>query len=150
MCENAASMSDNWSYIVVPAILLVGMVCLWLRDRRLHARVSELSSEFDRRTTELHEAHHTLNRLEGQDALTSLAHHSSFQEFLRGEWRRALREASSISVMIIDIDHFSAYNDRFGHQTGDECLVKVGARSRRTCAAPATWWPATAARSSRW
>ena len=136
MCENAASMSDNWSYIVVPAILLVGMVCLWLRDRRLHARVSELSSEFDRRTTELHEAHHTLNRLEGQDALTSLAHHSSFQEFLRGEWRRALREASSISVMIIDIDHFSAYNDRFGHQTGDECLVKVGRKIKENVRRP--------------
>ena len=99
---------------------------LWLRHRSFHARVSGLASELEQRTTELAEAQQTLNRLAGLDAVTSLANHSAFQEFLRGEWRRALREASSISVLMIDINRFSEYNDRFGHQTGDECLVKIG------------------------
>lgn len=129
-------MSASWVYWVGLAILLGGIVSLWLRDRRLSARVSGLANEIEQRTAELTEAQQTLNRLEGLDALTSLANHSSFQEFLRGEWRRALREASSISVLIIDIDHFSEYNDRFGHQTGDECLMKVGRKIKENVRRP--------------
>ena len=107
------------------AILLGGMVYFWLRQRRLHARVTDLSSELEQRTTELEAANQTLNRLAGLDTVTSLANHSAFQEFLRNEWRRALREASSLSVLMIDIDRFSEYNDRLGHQLGDECLLKI-------------------------
>ncbi len=88
--------------------------------------IDGLATELEQRTTELETAQQTLGRLAGLDAVTSLANHSAFQEFLRGEWRRALREASSISVLMIDIDRFSEYNDRFGHQIGDECLVKIG------------------------
>ena len=115
-----------WVYLIALAIPLGGIVYFWLRDRRLHARVSGLSNELEQRTTELAEAQHTLNCLAGLDIVTSLANHSAFQEFLRGEWRRALREASSISVLMIDIDRFSEYNDRLGHQAGDECLMKIG------------------------
>ena len=129
-------MSASWVYWVGLAILLGGMVYLWLRDRRLRARISGLANEIEQRTAELTAARQTLNRLEGLDALTSLATDSSFQEFLRGEWRRALREASSISVLIIDIDHFSEYNDRFGHQTGDECLMKVGRKIKENVRRP--------------
>ena len=129
-------MPTHWGYWVALAIPLGGMVYLWLQDQRLHARVSGLAIEIEQRTAELNEAHQTLNRLEGLDALTSLANHSSFQEFLRGEWRRALREASSISVLMIDIDHFSKYNDRCGHQAGDECLVKIGRKIKENVRRP--------------
>lgn len=108
------------------AVPLGGMIYFWLRQRTLHARVINLANELDQRTTELEEAKQTLNRLAGLDSVTSLANHSAFQEFLRNEWRRALREASSISVLIVDIDRFTEYNDQLGHQLGDECLVKVG------------------------
>ena len=136
MCENAASMPISWVYLVALAIPLGGMVYLWLRHRSFHARVSGLASELEQRTTELAEAQQTLDRLAGLDAVTSLANHSAFQEFLRGEWRRALREASSISVLMIDIDRFSEYNDRFGHQTGDECLVKIGRKIKENVRRP--------------
>ena len=129
-------MPTSWVYLVALAIPLGGMVYLWLRHRSFHARVSGLASELEQRTTELAEAHQTLNRLAGLDAVTSLANHSAFQEFLRGEWRRALREASSISVLMIDIDRFSEYNDRFGHQTGDECLVKIGRKIKENVRRP--------------
>ena len=118
-------MSSSWGYLVALAILLGGMVYFWLRQRRLHARVTDLSSELEQRTTELEAANQTLNRLAGLDTVTALANHSAFQEFLRNEWRRALREASSLSVLMIDIDRFSEYNDRLGHQLGDECLLKI-------------------------
>ena len=121
-------MPPSWVYFVALATPLGGMVYLWLRHRSLHARVSGLANELEQRTIELQAVHQTLGRLAGLDAVTSLANHSAFQEFLRGEWRPALREASSISVLMIDIDRFSEYNDRFGHQIGDECLVKIGGK----------------------
>ena len=113
-------------YFAALAIPLGGVVYLWLRHRSLHAKIVGLANELEQRTTEFETAQQTLGRLAGLDAVTSLANHSAFQEFLRGEWRRALREASSISVLMIDIDRFSEYNDRFGHQVGNECLVKIG------------------------
>ena len=47
-----------------------------------------------------------------------------------------LREASSISVLMIDIDRFSEYNDQLGHQTGDECLVKIGRKIKEIVRRP--------------
>ena len=126
-------MSLQWVYLIALAILLV---YFWLRDRRLHTRVTGLSNELEERATELKEARQTLNRLAGVDPVTSLANHAAFQEFLRGEWRRALREASSLSVLMIDIDRFSKYNDRLGHQVGDECLAKVGRRIKEIVRRP--------------
>ena len=129
-------MPTSWIYWLAIAVPLGGLVYLWLRDRSLHIRVGGLSTELERRTSELDEAQQTLNRLAGVDAVTSLANHSSFQEFLRGEWRRALREASSVSVLMIDIDRFSEYNDRLGHQAGDECLVQIGRTIREIVKRP--------------
>ena len=126
VCENATAMGSSLVYWLALSLPLGAVVYLWLRGRGLSAKISGLSTELDRRTTALQEAHQTLNRLAGVDAVTSLANHSSFQQFLRGEWRRALREASTLSVLMIDIDHFSEFNDQLGHQAGDDCLVKIG------------------------
>ena len=131
-----AAMPVSWVYLVALAIPLGALTYFWIRHRRLDAKVSGLADELERRTTELEEARQTLNRLAGIDPLTTLANHSAFQEFLRGEWRRALREASSISVLMIDIDRFSAYNDAFGHQTGDECLLNVGRKVKELVRRP--------------
>ena len=133
VCKNAASMASVWVYLIALAIPLV---YYWLRTRRLHTRVTGLSSELEQRTAELKEARQTLNRLPGVDATTSLANHTAFQEFLRNEWRRALREASSLSVLMIDIDRFSEYNDRLGHQVGDECLAKIGRKIKEIVRRP--------------
>ena len=124
-------MIGSWVYWLALGILLGALVYLRVRERRLHNEISGLSNELERCTTELDEAHLTLNRLTGIDALTSLANHSSFQEFLRGEWRRALREASSLSVLMVDIDRFSDFNDGLGYRAGDECLAKIGRHIRQ-------------------
>ena len=129
-------MLASWVYWLALVIPLGGLAYVWLLDRKLHARIGVLSNELDQRTTELKEAKLTLNRLSGLDTVTSLANHSAFLEFLRGEWRRALREASSISVLMIDIDRFSEYNDLLGHQTGDVCLVKIGRKIQEVVRRP--------------
>ncbi len=102
----------------------------------LSATATELSTHPEQRNAELLEAHESLSRSAGIDTLTSLANHSAFQEFLQAEWRRALREVSCVGVMMVDVDRFSEYNDRLGHQTGDECLAKIGSTLKEMVGRP--------------
>ena len=88
-------------------------------------RVRELEQLVEERSEQLDVASHALKRLAALDSVTSIGNHNQFQNFLRGEWRRALREASSLSVIMIDIDHFKEYNDQLGYEAGDKCLAQV-------------------------
>jgi diguanylate cyclase (GGDEF)-like protein len=65
--------------------------------------------------------------LSSTDPLTGLANRRSLAEFLDAAWDRAMREHTSIGAVMIDIDHFKKYNDRYGHATGDICLKRVAA-----------------------
>lgn len=110
-------------------------------EAELGARVGsamKLKLEIDwrkAREIELLEANQKLNRanralknLSMVDALTSIANRRYFDEMLATEWRRAKRSEQTIGLLMIDIDHFKAYNDTYGHPAGDECLKKVAAR----------------------
>jgi diguanylate cyclase (GGDEF)-like protein/PAS domain S-box-containing protein len=66
-----------------------------------------------------------LVRLARTDGLTEIANRRSFDETLAAEWRRAARMRSTLSVILIDVDRFKAYNDAYGHQAGDETLRSV-------------------------
>jgi diguanylate cyclase (GGDEF)-like protein len=59
------------------------------------------------------------------DGLTGIANRRYFEDIAGREWRRAAREESPISLMMVDIDFFKNYNDMYGHLAGDECLQKV-------------------------
>lgn len=59
------------------------------------------------------------------DALTGLANRRTLDETLAREWQRCARSQEPLSVVLMDIDHFKAYNDRYGHLAGDECLRQV-------------------------
>lgn len=74
---------------------------------------------------ELTVAHERLTRMATTDALTGLANRRYFEEFLGECWQRAQAQRRVVSVMIIDVDYFKLYNDRYGHQAGDRCLVSV-------------------------
>ncbi len=76
-----------------------------------------------------------LEQMANTDALTGLANRRHFDECMRGEWRRCSRRQLPLSLLIIDADNFKAYNDRYGHLAGDECLKAIasqlGAVARR-------------------
>ena len=64
--------------------------------------------------------------LAGLDGLTGLNNRRAFNETLGKEWRRSIRAATPLSLLMLDIDHFKQYNDSFGHQKGgDQCLTAV-------------------------
>ncbi|MEB0028520.1 PleD family two-component system response regulator [Pseudomonas sp. MH9.2] len=74
-----------------------------------------------------------LQRLMNSDGLTGLSNRRHFDEYLELEWRRALREQSQISLLMIDVDYFKAFNDNFGHLEGDEALRQVSSAIRESC-----------------
>lgn len=79
------------------------------------------------RTVELQRANEQLTQLSLNDALTGIANRRMFDAYLKQEWRRAMRERTPLSVMLADVDHFKKYNDTYGHQQGDMCLIGVAA-----------------------
>jgi diguanylate cyclase (GGDEF)-like protein len=70
-------------------------------------------------------ANQELQRIANLDSLTQVANRRRFDEKLNQEWRRSLREQTSLSLILCDIDYFKPYNDFYGHQAGDDCLRKV-------------------------
>lgn len=67
-----------------------------------------------------------LRVLAGTDGLTELRNRRSFDQTLDRELARAVRSGNPVSLLMIDVDHFKAYNDTYGHQAGDECLRAIG------------------------
>lgn len=59
------------------------------------------------------------------DGLKGVSNWRFFDEQLDVEWRRAARSALSLGLLMMDIDFFKRYNDRYGHQAGDDCLRRV-------------------------
>lgn len=82
-------------------------------------------SELHKLKAELEESNNALQLLSCLDGLTGIANRRRFDEFMLNEWKRAVRENSTITLIMIDIDYFKAYNDNYGHQKGDETLKAV-------------------------
>ena len=76
-------------------------------------------------------AEEILRKYSLEDGLTGLANRRRFDEVIEIEWWRASRNKYPLSVILLDIDHFKAYNDSYGHQSGDDCLKRIGGCLKR-------------------
>ncbi|WP_449240355.1 GGDEF domain-containing protein [Desulfoscipio gibsoniae] len=79
----------------------------------------------ERQKKELAISNNKLKQLSFFDPLTNIPNRRYFNDFLNREWKRAYREKESLCLLMVDIDQFKLYNDTFGHQAGDDILVKV-------------------------
>lgn len=82
-------------------------------------------------------AERQVHALSLSDGLTGLPNRRNFDEFLASEWRRGQRDQTPVSLLLLDVDHFKLFNDRYGHAAGDECLKKVAGAVRATGRRPA-------------
>lgn len=73
----------------------------------------------------LQAANAELEQLATLDGLTHVANRRKFDDYLEQEWRRAIRSQQPLSLIMFDIDFFKRYNDCYGHQIGDWCLIQV-------------------------
>ena len=75
---------------------------------------------------ELEDVEDQVARLTQVDGLTGALNRRTFEKLLARDWARCQREASPISMIIVNLDHFRAYNQIYGSQEGDDCLRAVG------------------------
>ncbi|WP_252106396.1 MULTISPECIES: diguanylate cyclase [unclassified Halomonas] len=74
--------------------------------------------------------------LSNTDPLTGLANRRVLDEALEREWSRLSRDSGALSIIMCDIDHFKRFNDRYGHDAGDECLKRVTAALKEVLSRP--------------
>ncbi|SEK20971.1 sensor domain-containing diguanylate cyclase [Halomonas daqiaonensis] len=109
--------------------LAIVMISLWHYrhiQRELHRLNLSLEKQVAERTGELEHMVETLQAYSYQDALTGLHNRRYFDELLEHEAAVARRQGTSLTLAMIDIDHFKQFNDREGHEAGDTVLVGVG------------------------
>lgn len=103
------------------------------QDRALSRQLLELMDEYADKERELARANRDLQRqrrkaehLMVTDPLTGMPNRLYFDRILEKECARALREGTGLGLLVIDIDHFKAINDTFGHEYGDRVLSMLG------------------------
>jgi len=99
----------------------------WVAEfRPLAAAFDDMARKLAAREEELRIANEHLEELASLDGLTGLANRRGFDRELEGAWQKACESRDPVALMMIDIDHFKLYNDRYGHVAGDTCLRAVG------------------------
>lgn len=93
--------------------------------------------ELEHLAGQLASANRMLQRIAILDGLTGIANRRYFDEVIEEEWLRAIRDQTPLSIIMIDIDHFKAFNDTYGHQAGDESLKAVAMVLKDTLKRPA-------------
>ena len=106
-------------------VLSVQNADLAAANARLEERVATRTLELAQANRSLMELNHRLEMLSNSDGLLEIANRRYFDQRLDQEWRREMREHRSLSLLMIDVDHFKRYNDHYGHQAGDHCLQSV-------------------------
>jgi diguanylate cyclase (GGDEF)-like protein len=66
-----------------------------------------------------------LREMVARDGLTGIQNRRMFDQHIQRVWNQAVRDTQRVAVLLVDIDCFKDYNDRYGHQAGDECLRAV-------------------------
>ncbi len=118
----------TWWFVGVCGLIPLLIVGCVLRLRMMAAleRERELVCIVEEKTLDLRRANESLLRLSCLDPLTGLSNRRVFDQTLDKECARAGRSEATVSLVILDVDHFKALNDSEGHQRGDEYLVMVG------------------------
>jgi diguanylate cyclase (GGDEF)-like protein len=66
-----------------------------------------------------------MSEMAARDGLTGLMNRGAFDDHFPRMWQQGIRDRRSLALLLIDVDHFKAYNDRYGHQAGDQALRRV-------------------------
>jgi diguanylate cyclase (GGDEF)-like protein len=112
---------NNYVFLGAAAAALIGTFLIerTLRQNYLQSRLLSVEN------ADLEESNLKLQYLSAIDGLTQVANRRSLDRRLDLEWRRAWRKHNPLGFIMVDIDHFKLFNDKYGHQAGDECLRVV-------------------------
>jgi len=110
---------------LLSGLMFTGLMCIYLATITRHSR--EVGILVRNKTRELHVANEKLEELSLTDALTDVMNRRGFDQIIQQEWARAMRNSTPLTLLILDVDFFKAYNDHYGHLEGDICLKHVAA-----------------------
>ncbi|MYM64903.1 diguanylate cyclase [Pseudomaricurvus sp. HS19] len=109
--------------------LLAAQASVAMENAQLYEQVQDhsrlLEEKVAERTARLEQLNRELQSLVDRDGLTGVANRRKGDAYLQEVWVRLRREQRPLSVIMLDVDHFKAYNDTYGHQAGDDCLKVV-------------------------
>ena len=117
-------------------IVLVAYGAMQLRVRAMAIKTRLLETEVAALTRDLVAARGELQRLATEDALTGVANRRKFDAIVEQEWKRAQRDGHWLTLVMLDVDFFKRYNDRYGHLVGDACLRDVARAGAAQCTRP--------------
>jgi diguanylate cyclase (GGDEF)-like protein len=122
-------------YLALLGLALWGAIALRTRhltrrQRELNRIVAERTAQLEKEKASLVEARNQLQILATHDSLTGLFNRGAMLEHLEREISRALRDRTTLGVLMADLDHFKYVNDQYGHLCGDEVLCETAARLR--------------------
>ncbi|MCZ2096789.1 MAG: diguanylate cyclase, partial [Anaerolineae bacterium] len=119
---------------VQEVLFSMGIVSLGLAAllSQLRANRRELEMRVQERTAQLQAANAQLEKLAVTDALTGLLNRRALSGLCRREIERAQRHRRDLAVIMFDVDHFKAVNDRYGHAAGDVVLKQVAGVTAQT------------------
>jgi diguanylate cyclase (GGDEF)-like protein len=118
---------------LVVMLLLAGVGARLVRQIMIR---DQLEAELRMAEEHLQERNQELTVLATRDGLTGIANRRHFEETLRLELKRARRAGTPLSLVMIDVDFFKKFNDRYGHVAGDDCLRQVAAALSASLARP--------------
>jgi len=116
---------DDYLTKPVGRVVLQAKVAAMYRLVRMQRALVKLTEQLNQANEQLNRANLELNRVSMTDGLTGIANRRLFDELLVREWRRCARLQKPLSIVMLDVDYFKKFNDRYGHQAGDECLTAV-------------------------
>src|SRR5271166_4530153 len=100
----------SYDTLAIVAANLVGASVVYMHERTSRMRFLEAG---------------LLREMVARDGLTGIQNRRMFDQHIQRIWQQAVREGERVAVLLVDIDCFKDYNDRYGHQAGDECLRAV-------------------------
>lgn len=119
-----------WDCMTFKVTALIAMIIslfsvYYIRTTSLKRQNAILEKKVDERTWELATLNAELSKLASIDDLTQLTNRRYADHRMKTEWKRAQRDQTELSVIMLDIDYFKEYNDLYGHPQGDECLKLI-------------------------
>lgn len=99
---------------------------------QVNAATSIVLRELNSSNRRLAQANSRLEELSLRDTLTGIGNRRNFDRALKLFWRESRNSGAPMALLLLDVDHFKAYNDHFGHPAGDQCLRQVAQSVRAT------------------
>ncbi|MGM0502877.1 MAG: transporter substrate-binding domain-containing diguanylate cyclase, partial [Bacillota bacterium] len=115
---------ERFNYSLLFTILaVVGVIGLFVLYRQY--QLKQFNQKLNSLNQELAQANSKLENMSYLDGLTQIPNRRKFDEVLEKEWKHCKREQHPLSLIMLDLDYFKEFNDRYGHLAGDDCLKQV-------------------------